>query len=158
MATDQSVREHLIDLLEGGNAHTDFEGAVSGLSSEMRGAKADNFPYTIWELVEHLRMAQHDIVEFSRNPEYESPSWPEGYWPESEKPADEQQWKESLQAVRRDHRDMIDMVSDSDLDLFQPFPHGTGQTLMREAMLVADHNAYHIGQIILLRKLLGVWK
>lgn len=157
-ATIHSVRNHLIDLLEGGNAHTDFDGAIDDLPPEMRGARSDKFPYTIWELVEHLRISQYDIVEFSRNPTYESPPWPKGYWPQNDAPRDEEEWEESLAAVRRDHKDMVDMVSNPDLDLFQPFAHGNGQTLMREALLVADHNAYHIGQIVLLRKLLGVWK
>ena len=155
---DQSkVRELLLEQLSGRNAHVDFEKAVQNLSLKDLGVKPDNFPHTIWELVEHIRIAQFDIVAFSRDPDYESPEWPEGYWPESEKPESMKQWKESLHFIERDHQAMVDLIKDENKDLLTPIEHGDGQTLFREAMLIVDHNAYHIGQIVQLRKAMNIW-
>jgi len=158
MDNQKDVREHVIDLLERGNAHIGIDGAIKGLSKENRGIKPDHLPYSIWQLVEHLRIAQYDIVEFSRNPEYQSPQWPDGYWPKELAPKNDEAWEKCINQIHKDHQDMIDMVSDSNIDLYQPFPHGNGQTLLREAMLIADHNAYHVGQIVVLRRMLGDWK
>lgn len=155
---DQSrIRELLLEQLSGRNAHVDFEKSVDGLSMNDLGEKPDNFPHTIWELVEHIRIAQHDIVAFSQNPDYESPDWPEGYWPESDKPADREAWLDSLAAVKRDHHEMVDLIKDKSNDLLAPLEHGDGQTLFREAMLIVDHNAYHIGQIVQMRKAMNIW-
>jgi len=155
---DQSrVRELLLEQLTGRNAHVNFETAVEGLSLENTGNKPDGFSHTIWELVEHIRIAQHDIVSFSKDPHYQSPEWPDGYWPESNKPANEEQWKESLQAIKKDQREMESLVKDKNNDLLKPLAHGDGQTLFREAMLIVDHNAYHIGQIVQMRKAMGNW-
>ena len=155
---DQSrIRELLLEQLSGKNAHVNFDEAVDGLSLSDVGAKPDNFPHTIWELVEHIRISQHDIVAFSRDPDYSSPAWPEGYWPESPKPENEQEWNNSLGAIRSDHRSMENLVKDEERDLLEPIPHGDGQTLFREAMLIVDHSAYHIGQIVHMRKAMNIW-
>ena len=155
---DQSrVRELLLEQLNGRNAHVDFWNAVKDLSMDDLGVKPQNFTHTIWELVEHIRIAQHDIVAFSRDPDYESPDWPDGYWPESDKPAGMEKWKKSLNAIESDHQAMVDLIKDKNNDLLAPIEHGDGQTLFREAMLIVDHNAYHIGQIVQLRKAMDIW-
>ena len=115
-------------------------------------------PFTPWRLLEHLRMAQWDILEFSRNAKHKSPKWPEGYWPDGDAPPNSAAWDASVAAFRRDLVEMEKLVKDPSKDLFDPIPHGQGQTLLREALLVADHNSYHVGQLILLRRLLGAWK
>lgn len=157
MKEQSKVRELLLEQLSGKNAHVDFNEAVDGLNLSDVGSKADNFPHTIWELVEHIRISQHDIVAFSRDPDYRSPSWPDGYWPNSPKPENEQEWNNTLDAIRSDHLSMEDLLKDESNDLLKPFPHGDGQTLFREAMLIVDHNAYHIGQIVLIRKTMNIW-
>lgn len=156
--SDQSLRDHLLYLLRGGGAHLDIEKAVDGLPAELRGVRPDNIPYSCWELLEHLRIAQWDILEFSRNPEHVSPDWPDGYWPASAAPPDELAWARSLDHFRKDLKAMQALVADPATDLFQPIPHGDGQTILREALLVADHNAYHIGQLVLVRRALGAWE
>ena len=155
---DAALRQHLIELLGGRGAHADFDEAVDGLPEELRGARARDVPFTPWRLLEHLRMAQWDILEFSRNAKHKSPKWPEGYWPDSDAPPNPAAWDASVAAFRRDLGEMEKLVKDPSNDLFAPIPHGQGQTLLREALLVADHNSYHVGQLILLRRLLGAWK
>jgi hypothetical protein len=155
----EALRKHLLNLLEGRGAHADFDAAIADLPVELRGAKPDaQTPHTAWQLVEHLRIAQHDILEFSRNPKHVSPSWPDGYWPQDDAPPDAGAWDRGVEQFRADLKAMRDLVADPGADLFTPFPHGDGQTLLREALLVADHNAYHIGQLVLLRKQLGNWR
>lgn len=154
---DASLRRHLLELLRGGSAHMGFDAAVKDLPPELRGAKPDGQPHTPWRLVEHLRIAQWDILEFSRGPEHVSPPWPEGYWPATDGPTGDGDWEASVDAFRRDLEAMCDLVTDPASDLFAVFPWGDGQTLLREAMLVADHNAYHLGQLVTLRSLLGDW-
>jgi hypothetical protein len=156
--SDQALREHVLYLLRGGGAHPDFEKAIADLPARLRGAKADGLPYTPWQLLEHMRICQWDILEFSRNPKHVSPSFPAGYWPKSEAPPDDGAWDKSIAAFRADRKAMEALVADPSADLFAPFPHGEGQTLLREALLVADHNAYHIGQLIVVRRLLGAWE
>jgi hypothetical protein len=157
--SDQSLREHVLDLLKGGGAHLTFEQAVAELPADLRGAKAaPAAPHTPWRLLEHLRICQWDILEFSRNPRHVSPDFPDGYWPESDGPPDAAAWDRSVQAFRADLQAMIDLVSDPGTDLFARIPHGDGQTILREALLVADHNAYHLGQLVFLRRCLGAWK
>jgi hypothetical protein len=156
-STDQALREHLLYLLRGGGAHLDFDRAVAGLPPELRGVKPAGLPYSPWRLLEHLRIAQWDILEFSRNPRHVSPEFPEGYWPDGDAPPDEQAWGSSAAAFRADLRAMQDLVADPATDLFRPIPHGEGQTILREALLVADHNAYHLGQLVVVRRLLGAW-
>lgn len=155
--SDQALREHLIYLLEGGGAHLDFEKAIAGLPVELRGAKVDGVPHTAWRLAEHLRICLWDILEFSRNPQHVSPEFPDGYWPEGDAPPDERAWDNSVAAFRADLQAMIDLVRHPATDLFANIPHGDGQTILREALLVADHNAYHLGQLVFLRRCLGAW-
>jgi len=145
-------------LLKGGGAHLHFEQAVDGLPPELRGAKVAGVPHTAWRLLEHLRICQWDILEFSRNAEHVSPDFPDGYWPESDGPPSAGAWDRSVAAFQRDLRAMIDLVADKNTVLFAPIPHGDGQTILREALLVADHNAYHLGQLVLLRRCLGAWQ
>jgi DinB superfamily len=152
-----ALREHLLYLLRGGGAHLDFEAAVADLPAHLRGGKPAGQPHTPWRLLEHLRLAQWDILEFSSDPRHESPPFPDGYWPAGDAPPDEGAWDRSVAAFRADLKAMQDLVADPATDLFAPLPHGQGQTLLREALLVADHNAYHLGQLVLLRRLLGAW-
>lgn len=153
----QSLRDHLIYLLKGGGAHLDFEKAIADLPEALRGSKVAGVPHTPWRLLEHMRICQWDILEFSRNPDHVSPDWPEGYWPDGDEPPDVESWDKSVQALRDDLQAMIDLIADPATDLYATIPHGDGQTILREALLVADHNAYHWGQLVLLRRCLGVW-
>jgi len=151
------LRKQLVELLEGRGAHTDFDSAVARFPVKRAGEKPAGAPHTAWQLLEHIRIAQWDILEFSRNPKHVSPKWPEGYWPSTEAPPGKAAWSASVRSIRADLKAMQKLVLDPDRDLFAPIPHGEGQTLLREALLVADHNAYHIGQLVLLRRLLGEW-
>lgn len=153
---DRALRRHLDELLKGDHAHIGFERLIADWPAELRAARAAGVPYTAWQLLEHLRIAQWDILEFSRDPEHVSPKWPEGYWP-AESAADLDEWDESVEAFRRDHQALRQMVADPATDLLAPFPWGSGQSLLREVLLVADHNAYHFGQLVILRRLLGIW-
>jgi hypothetical protein len=156
MPTDP-LRKHLQQLLEGGNAHAKFDEAVADLEPAMQGTKPPNCPYTAWQLLEHLRITQWDILEFSRDSNHKSPKWPADYWPKTEAPPTPDAWEKSVESFRKDAHQFLRLISDPEKDLYQPIPHGEGQTLLREALLVADHNSYHIGQLILVRKLLGAW-
>jgi uncharacterized damage-inducible protein DinB len=158
MNSDQALREHLLYLLRGGGAHLSFDDAIAGLPRKLRGATVKGVPHTPWRLLEHLRIAQWDILEFSRNPQHVSPEFPDGYWPEGDVPPDDRAWERSATAFRADLKAMQDLVADPATDLFAPIPHGEGQTILREALLVADHNAYHLGQLVMLRRALGAWK
>lgn len=153
----QTLRDHLLELLEAGGAHTGFEDAIAGLPPKLRSAKPQGQPHTPWRILEHMRLAQHDIVEFTVNPRYESPPFPEGYWPQTDGPSTAADWTTAVRAFRADLKRMVKLVGDPKTDLLTPLPHGTGQTVARETMLLADHNAYHIGQLILIRRLLGAW-
>ena len=155
--TDQSLRDHLLDLLRAGGAHLSFDAAIDGIPEEMRGARVDGVPHTPWRLLEHMRIAQWDILEFSRNPAHVSPRFPEGYWPETDAPPETGAWDRSIAAFRADLEALQDLVANPATDLFLPIPHGDGQTILREALLVADHNAYHLGQLVMLRRCLGTW-
>src|SRR5262245_26226587 len=158
MDTDKALREHLLYLLRGGGAHLNFEAAIAELPAELRGAKPAGVPHTPWRLLEHPCRAQWDILEFTRNPGHVSPKFPEGYWPAGDAPPDAAAWDRSVAAFRADLRAMQDLVADPATDLFAPLPHGEGQTVLREALLVADHNAYHLGQLVVVRRLLGAWE
>lgn len=155
---DQSLRDHVLYLLEGGGAHLDFEQAIADIPESMRGAKVAGCPHTAWKLLEHLRVCQWDILEFSRDPDHVSPEFPDGLWPEEDGPADAEAWENSINEFRSDREQMIELVANPETDLFAPIPHGTGQTILREALLVADHNAYHLGQLVFLRRCLGIWE
>ncbi len=159
MTGDQTtkLREHLLYLLQGGGAHLNFDKAIADLPAALRGAKTPGVPHTPWRLLEHLRIAQWDILEFTRNPRHVSPLWPEGYWPASDAPPDDGAWDLSVAAFRADLQAMQDLVADPATDLFRALPHGEGQTALREALLVADHNSYHLGQLVVIRRLLGAW-
>jgi hypothetical protein len=156
--TRAAVVKELVSLLTEANAHVSFEQACADVPTALLNEKAPGLPYTIWQLAEHLRIAQLDILEFSRNPAHESPEWPVGYWPAPEATVDEAGWQATLAAIQHDQAEFVALLHDESSDLLAPFAHGTGQTLLREAMLIADHNAYHTGQIILLRRLLGNWE
>jgi DinB superfamily len=153
----QSLRKHLVYLLGGGGAHVDFDTAIARFPAAQRGAMIAGAPHTAWQLLEHLRIAQWDILEFSRHPAHVSPEFPDGYWPRTDSPPSARAWNQSVRAFQADLRAMIGLASNPKTDLFARLPHGDGQTILREALLVADHNAYHIGQMVLLRKLLDAW-
>ncbi len=153
---DKSLRDHLLSLLKGGGAHASFDAAIGDWPVQLAGAKVANFPHTAWMLLEHMRLAQWDIVEFSRNSKHVSPAWPEGYWPASEAPPNEKAWTASMAAFKNDLRTMARLVADRRVDLYARIPWGDGQTILREALLVADHNAYHLGQLVMLRKSIGI--
>ncbi|HTR24751.1 MAG TPA: DinB family protein [Terriglobales bacterium] len=155
-ASDKSLREHLQKLLSGREAHADFDSAIGDWPVQLAGAKVANFPHTAWMLLEHMRIAQWDILEFSRNPRHVSPKWPEGYWPELEAPATEKEWEQSIANFKQDSKTMGRLVANPKSNLHEKFPWGDGQTLLREALLVADHNAYHLGQLVMLRKCMGI--
>lgn len=155
--SDKALRDHVLYLLRGGGAHLDFDAAVAELPAELRGAKPAGIPYTPWQLLEHMRIAQWDILEFCRNPEHISPPWPEGYWPRSDGPPNLQAWDRTIDVMRKDLTAMQDLVADLAVDLLAPIPHGQGQTILREALLLADHHAYHLGQLVVVRRALGAW-
>lgn len=152
-----ALREHLVSLLKGGGAHVHFMDAVEGFPEAKRGTFIAGLPHTGWQLLEHSRIAQWDILEFSRNAKHVSPGFPEGYWPKTPGPADAAAWDKSIEAFRRDLDEMISLVKNPKTDLYAKIPHGDGQTILREALLVADHNAYHLGQLVDLRRALGEW-
>jgi hypothetical protein len=158
MSHDAALREHLIQLLTGSHAHADFNAAVKDMPIELQGKRPKGADHSPWELLEHLRIAQWDILEFSRDATHQSPEWPGGYWPATPAPPDEHAWEKSVRAFRRDLNALCDLVTDPATDLYAKIPHGGGQTILREALLTADHNAYHLGQLILVRRLLGAWK
>src|SRR6266581_5282637 len=152
------VREQVLALLKGGNAHVSFDNVFKDFPAKLRGVKPNGAPHTAWQLLEHMRIAQWDILEFSRSAKHVSPEFPDGYWPKTEAPPDESAWQKSLADFRRDLREMIALVDSPRTDLYARIPHGDGQTILREALLVADHNAYHLGQIVDLRRALGAWR
>jgi len=154
---DAALRKQLVQLLEGGEAHVRFADAVKDFPADKRGAFAPGLPHTGWQLLEHSRIAQWDILEFSRNAKHVSPEFPQGYWPKTPLPPDEAAWKASLRSFHKNLREMIALVSDPRVDLNARLPWGDGQTVLREALLVADHNAYHLGQIVDLRRALKIW-
>jgi hypothetical protein len=151
---DTSLREHLLYLLRGGGAHIGFDDAIKDFPVALINRKAEGATYTPWQLLEHMRIAQWDIVEFSRSASHASPDWPEGYWPDKNFEADEAAWSKSVEAFRADLGAMEALVADSSTDLYARIPHGDGQTILREALLVADHNAYHTGALVTLRRAL----
>jgi hypothetical protein len=155
---EQSLRQHLVELLAGGQAHAKFEDVVKDLPAKLRGMKPAKFPHSPWMVLEHLRIAQWDILEFSRNAKHASPKWPNDYWPKTKGPPNPAAWTESIQQFRRDLKALQQLVANPKTDLFAKIPWGDGQTLLREALLVADHNAYHLAQFVDVRRLLGAWK
>jgi hypothetical protein len=158
MDTDQTLRKHVLYLLQSKGAHMSFDDAVEDFPEAFINVFPPNVPYTFWHLVEHLRIAQWDILEYSRDPKHVSPPWPEGYWPARDAKTDLAGWQRSIAQFRADLKAMQDLVADPKTDLITPIPHGyDGHTVLREALLVADHNAYHIGELAILRQVAGAW-
>ncbi|HVS20658.1 MAG TPA: DinB family protein [Pyrinomonadaceae bacterium] len=151
---DQSLRDHLLSLLRGGNAHISFDDFVADFPVNACGQKIEGLPYTPWQVLEHLRIAQWDILEFCRDAKHVSPKWPEGYWPKPDDLGDADLWKQTVEKFRGDLKQMEDLVADPATDLFAKIPHGNGQTILREALLVADHNAYHLGALVVMGRII----
>ena len=154
MTNSDPLRKQLVDLLRMEGAHLEFDSAVAGFPAELRGTKPHGAPHTAWQLLEHLRIAQEDILDFSRNPQYREKQFPDDYWPATDAPPDAAAWDKSIELFQRDLEEMKKLVADPKQDLTARIPHGEGQTLLREALLVADHNSYHLGQLVFLRKML----
>lgn len=155
---DRALREQLAKLLDGGMAHAAWQDVVADVPENLQGVKPEGAPHTAWQLLEHMRIAQWDILEFSRNAKHVSPQFPEGYWPSTDAPPNAEAWEKSAKVFGRDLAEMKKLVNDPKTNLFANIAHGDGQTILREALLAADHNAYHLGQIVLVRKLLGAWQ
>jgi uncharacterized damage-inducible protein DinB len=154
---DSRLRRDLLELLEGKGAHVAADAAFTDLAPEHRAVRPKEDGHTVWELLEHLRIAQEDILRYTLEPGWTSPAWPDGYWPENETPTEEQ-WRTSLQGFRRDLEEVQALVRDPSRDLTSEIPHGEGRSYLREVLLVADHNAYHLGQVVEIRRLLGAWR
>jgi hypothetical protein len=157
VANDQRLRKQLVKLLRSQEAHAGFDKSVAGMPVAKVGLRPEGLPHSAWELLEHMRIAQDDILRFSRSSDYQSIRWPEAYWPRSPQPKAAGDWAKSIAAFRKDLAEFERLVQDPARDLYEPFPWGDGQTLLREALLLADHNAYHVGQLVLVRRLLGEW-
>jgi hypothetical protein len=154
---DKSLRQHLIQLLQGGGAHAAFDDVIANIPTKLRGKKPSGLPHSLWMLLEHMRIAQWDILEFSRNPKYTAPKWPDDYWPKSAVPPSAAAWNAGIRKFRADLKAMQNLVKNPKTDLFARIPWGEGQTILREALLIADHNSHHLGQMLDLRRLLGAW-
>jgi hypothetical protein len=158
MTDDQALRQHVVALLRGHQAHMNFEDAVADFPAAFINVKPPNVEYTFWHLVEHLRFTQWDILDYMRNPNYQSAVWPQDYWPAKDAQADEAAWRQSIESFQSDARAIEAIVLDPQTDLTAPIPHGYGgHTILREALLVADHNAYHVGELGILRQVAGAW-
>jgi uncharacterized damage-inducible protein DinB len=158
VATDTRLRAQLAKVLDWKEAHAGFDKAVDGVPAAQRGVVPDGLPYSIWQLLEHLRIAQHDILDFCVNSAYEEKKWPDDYWPKSPAPKSAAEWDESVAGYRRDRDRLKQLALDESIDLLAKIPHGSGQTYLRELLLVADHNSYHVGQIVIVRRALGEWE
>jgi hypothetical protein len=158
MTSKQNLRKHLLELLDGGHAHAAFDDVIANFPSQSYSEVPKGLPHSAWMLLEHLRITQWDILEFSRNPKYKALKWPDDYWQKKPAPPNTDAWDKSVKSFREDLTAMKKLVSDSKTDLFATIPWGEGQTILREALLVADHNSHHLGQLIDVRRLLGIWK
>ena len=158
MDQDQKLRDQLTKLLEGGIAYQPIEELFKGITAEEAGKTIPELPYTLWKLLEHMRITVNDILEFCQNPDYKYLNWPDDYWPKDEAPTNQKVLDKCIAEIKAGIKTMIKLIQDPANDLFKPFAHGEGQTLMREALLVAEHTAYHTGEVIVLRRLLGSWK
>jgi hypothetical protein len=156
MDQHQILINELIKLLEGRGAHATLKDALANVPADMRGVKPNNLPYSIWQLAEHIRIAQWDMLEFSKDASHNSPKWPDGYWPQESNPPDDAAWEKTIQQINTDRDEFIALLKSE--DIYAGIPHGTGQSILREALQIADHTAYHAAEIILLRRLLGIWK
>ena len=157
MDTDSTLREQLLHLLQGGNFHMDFDHAVAEFPIEYVNHRPPHVDYTPWHLLEHMRIAQWDILEFVRNPAHVSPPWPDGYWPSPEEQADAVKWAQTIRAFRAGREALEAMIMDPAVQLTVPLPHVPDYTILREILLVADHNAYHLGEFAILRQVMGTW-
>ncbi len=155
---DATLRDGLRELLQGGSAHLDFDSAVEGLAFDDLGTKPGAMPHSPWQLVEHMRIAQWDILRFTIDAQHRSPEFPDGYWPVGHAPAEPSAWDRTLRGFRDDLRAMLDLVADPKTDLLAPLPHDPAKTVFREALVLADHNAYHLGQLVAVRRALGLWE
>ena len=158
MDQEKKLREQLAKMIDWHEAHADLAAAAGDFPAELRGRVPDGLPHSAWQLLEHIRLALWDIVEFCRDTRHNSPAWPEGYWPKSPAPPDDKAWQKSIDAIEENLETMRKMILDPKHDLMAPLPGGSGQTLLREVLLAADHNSYHVGQLVLVRKALGAWK
>jgi hypothetical protein len=158
MNQNDTLREHLIKLLDWQDAHVSFDTAVEGIPPPLQGVRPEGLPYSPWELLEHMRLTQKDIMNFCRNQDYKAPKWPDEYWPKTTSSPELNDWQKSVNAFRTDRQAMQSLIADPTLDLYAEIPHGEGQTYLREVLLVADHSAYHLGELVAVRRLLGVWK
>ncbi len=158
MEHDKVLRQQLAKMVDWNEAHADLSAAVRDFPAKLRGQVPDGLPHSGWQLLEHIRLALRDILEFSRNPKYKTPKWPEGYWPKTEAPPNDKAWVESVKAILKTQEELRELVKDPAHDLFKPLPHGDGQTLLREVLLAADHGSYHLGQLVLVRKALDAWQ
>ncbi|MGO9403432.1 MAG: DinB family protein [Terriglobales bacterium] len=158
MANDKALRQHLLNMLKGSDAHVDLDTATKNVPANLRGERPTGAEHSPWEVLEHLRITQWDILEFSRKPNHKSPEFPGGYWPSAQVPPNEKAWDQSVQAFRKDLEALCELVADESTDLLATVPNGDSQTVLREALLAADHNAYHLGELVLLRRLLGAWQ
>jgi hypothetical protein len=158
MDNNDPVREQVARLLEWEDAHVGFDKAVAGIPQTLRGEQPKGLPYSPWQLLEHLRRTQHDILDFCRNPDYEELSFPDDYWPSTAAPPSSSAWDDSVESFRADRASLQQLARDRSVDLAAKIPHGTGQTYLRELVLAADHTAYHIGELVVVRRLLGIWK
>jgi uncharacterized damage-inducible protein DinB len=154
---EPAVRDHLARALSWAEAHMSLDDAVADLPAPLRGRKPDGLPYSPWQLLEHIRITQHDILDFCRNPNYKEIAWPDDYWPKSAAPPSDSAWDASVRQIRNDRAGLEALARDESLDLAARIPHGTGQTYLREILLVIDHTAYHMGELIVVRRLLGAW-
>jgi hypothetical protein len=155
---DKNLRKQIVEFLSGRGAHVDWKASFRGIPPKLRGVRPSGFSHSLWELLEHMRIAQWDILEFSRDAKHVSPEWPKGYWPATPAPPNAKAWDKSLKIFARDLAAVQRLVASRKTDIFAKIPHGTGQTILCEALLVADHNAYHLGQVLAIRKILGNWK
>lgn len=158
MTPESAIREQLAAVLAWTDAHVDFEAAAADIPPDVRGTRPAGLPYSAWQLLEHLRITQRDILDFCVNPAYNELNWPDDYWPRSPEPPSDSAWDESIRQYREDRAAMQKLATDPAVDLLAKIPHGTGQTYLREVLLVADHTAYHVGELVLLRRLLGIWR
>lgn len=158
MESEKILKEHLLSLLEGGNAHIKFNDAVKNFPATKINKIPTNLPYSAWQLLEHMRITQNDILDFIENPEYEYISWPDDYWPSKSKKATKSDWEKTVSGFNKDSDKLKSIVRGSKTDFYSKIPHGKGQTILREILLVADHNAYHLGEFLVVRRALGLWK
>jgi hypothetical protein len=151
---DKSLRDHVLSLLDGGNAHITFDDFVKDFPADKCGERVEGLPYSAWQVLEHMRIAQWDILEFTRDANHVSPKWPEGYWPPQSETGDADVWRDSVARFHQDLKEMQGLIGDPATDLLARIPHGSGQTVLREALLVADHNSYHLGVLLAISRLL----